>query len=319
MKKTFWLLDVNYEVKGHLPEMWIWGIDEEEKRILIIDRNFLPYFYILVDEKTDPEVVMEQIESRKSGFPFLVKLELVDRRSFGKAVKVIKAFCQDPDLVSDYSKRMRKIRGVKKCFEDDIRYSMRYLIDNGITPCGWHEAEVERTENVFEAQVNKVYLAKSFPKSIEKTEIPPLRILGYSMICYSQKAAEFVRQHISDLRGKKVPYKNLIIWKTLTRPVEKYAVRAAHVETAKMLMKEGWDLSVGDKVGYVIISGPGRLYEKARPYVMASYDDVDIEYYVSNQVLPAASRILSMFDITEDELLPTPSKPPSTLLEFTES
>ncbi len=793
MKEIFWLLDVNYEVKDHQPEVWIWGINDNGDRVLIIDRNFLSYFYILVDEKVDPEVVMKQIESQKSSFPFLVKLEIADRRSFGKPVKVIKAFCQDPNLISDYSKRMRKIRGAKKCLEDDIRFSMRYLIDNDITPCGWHEVEVEKTENMFGAQVNEVYLAKSFPKSVEKTEIPSLRILGFSMICYSQKgapkpwknpvaiisaatnagderqftaensddkaviesfvkyirdfdpdvivgygtnrqdwpylltrsrklrvnlfvdrtktephtsvfghvsitgranvdlsdfaeelpevkvktlenvadflgimklekrtliedidfpsywedsqkrpklmefskentqcvmgiadamlnfaiqlsnlvglpldhigtaavgfrvewflirraykigelvpkriprpyihyvgavvlkpkpgvhkniavldfkamypnimltqnlspdtyvppsepeppsgvnvapevkhrfrveppgfykeaisyliavrneirpklekldpqsteyrvldarqkavkiitnatygytgwigarwyikpvaeaatawgrraildtielaekiglevvygdtdsifvkydpekiqkiseeigrrlkleikpdqiydrvlfteakkrycgllpdgkldivglevvrgdwaevakkvqekvleivlkekaprkAAEFVRQYVSDLRGKKVPYKNLIIWKTLTRPVEKYAVRAAHVETAKMLMKEGWDLSVGDKVGYVIVSGPGRLYEKARPYVMASYDEVDIEYYVSNQVLPAASRILSMFGITEDELLPTPSKPPSTLLEFTES
>ena len=91
-----------------------------------------------------------------------------------------------------------------------------------------------------------------------------------------KKAAEFVRQFVSDLRGKKVPYRDLVIWKTLTRPIEKYAVRAAHVEAAKMLMKEGWDLSIGDKVGYVIVSGPGRLYEKAKPHVMASYDDADL-------------------------------------------
>lgn len=31
MKKTFWLPDVNYKVKDHQPEMWIWGIDEEGK------------------------------------------------------------------------------------------------------------------------------------------------------------------------------------------------------------------------------------------------------------------------------------------------
>lgn len=793
MKEIFWLLDVNYEVKDHQPEVWIWGINDKGDRVLIIDRNFLSYFYILADEKTDPEALMKEIKSQRSDFPFLVGLEIADRRYFGKPTKAIKAVCQDPDMITEYSKRLQKIKGVKRCLEDDIRYSMRYLIDNNVNPCGWHEVEVEETENVLGVQVDKLYLAKAFPKSVEKTEVPKLRVLGFSMICYSpkgapkpwknpvisisaatnageekrfiaqnsddkaviesfvkyvrsfdpdvivgygtnrqdwpyllarskklkvdlfvdrtktephmsvfghvsvtgranvdlsdfaeelpevktktlenvadflgvmklekriiiedidfpnywedsekrpklmkfskentqcimglanamtdfamqlsnlvglpldhigtaavgfrvewflirhaqkigelvpkriprpyipyvgavvlkpkpgiheniavldfkamypnimltqnlspdtyvppsepnppcgvnvapevkhrfrveppgfykgtlsyliavrdeirpklekldpksteyrvldarqkavkvitnasygytgwigarwyikpvaeaatawgrraildtielaekiglkvvygdtdsifvkydpekikkiseeigrrleleikpgqiydrvlfteakkrycgllpdgrldivglevvrgdwaevakkvqekvleivlkekapKKAAEFVRQYVSDLRKKKVPYKDLVIWKTLARPVEKYAVRAAHVEAAKMLMKEGWDLSVGDKVGYVIVSGPGRLYEKARPYVMASYDDVDIEYYVSNQILPAASRILSMFDITEDELLPTTSKPPSTLLEFTEN
>jgi len=120
-----------------------------------------------------------------------------------------------------------------------------------------------------------------------------------------QKATRFVSQFISDLRGKKVPYKDLVIWKTLTKPVEEYAVRAPHVEAAKRLMKEGLELSLGDKVGYVIVLGTGRLYEKAKPYVFASYDEVDIEYYVSNQVVPAASRILTLFGITKDALTPS--------------
>lgn len=128
-----------------------------------------------------------------------------------------------------------------------------------------------------------------------------------------KKAAEFVGRYISDLRAKRVPYGDLIIWKTLTKPVEKYAVRAAHVETARMLMKEGWDLLPGDKIGYVIVSGPGRLYEKAKPHVLASYNEMGIEYYVSNQVVPAASRILAMFGLTGDELLP--SKTTKTLFE----
>jgi DNA polymerase I len=114
-----------------------------------------------------------------------------------------------------------------------------------------------------------------------------------------------------------VPYRDFVIWKTLTKPIEKYAVRATHVEAARMLMKEGWELSLGDKIGYVIVAGPGRLYEKAKPYVLASYDEVDIEYYVSKQVVPATSRVLTMFGVTDDELLP--SKRPKTLLEFMES
>jgi DNA polymerase I len=789
MKKAFWLLDLNYEVRDHKPEIWMWGIDDVGNRILIFDRKFVPYFYLLVNEKEDPKDVIDRIKAQKEDYPYLLKLELVDRTSFGKPVKAIKAFCQDPDLMSKYSKTLSKVRGVEKCLEDDIRYSMRYLIDNNIAPCGWHEIEVEETPPPHGVKIDKAYVAESFPVAVEKTELPKLRILGFSMICYSRqgapkpwkdpvaiisvstnsgdekqfvaensndkpvieafinyvrnfdpdvivgfgtnrqdwpyllarsrklgislfvdrtatephtsvyghvsitgranidlfdfadelpevkvktleniadflgvmklsertiiedvdfpaywenpkkrpvllkfskentqcvmgvaeamldfavqlsnlvglpldhigtaavgfrvewflirhaqkigelvpkrieqpyipyvgavvlkpkpgiheniavldfkamypnimcaynispdtyispseleppsgvnvapevkhrfrveppgfykkvlsqliavrdeirsklkrldpksteyrvldarqkavkvitnasygytgwigarwyikpvaeattawgrnailntielaekiglevvygdtdsifikhdpekieklskeigeklqleikpdkiyvrilfteakkrycgllpdgqldivglevvrgdwaavaknvqekvldiilkgqspkKAAEFVRQYVSDLRNRKVPYKDLVIWKTLTRPVEEYAVKAAHVEAAKTLMKQGWDLALGDKVGYVIVSGPGRLYEKAKPYVLASYDELDIEYYVSNQILPAASRILGMFGISENELLP--SKAGRTLLEFT--
>jgi DNA polymerase I len=118
-----------------------------------------------------------------------------------------------------------------------------------------------------------------------------------------KKAAEFVHQFIYELRQKRIPYRDLVIWKTLTKPAEEYEVNASHVEAAKMLRNKGWKLAVGDKIGYVVIGGTGRLYERVKPYMLASYDEIDIEYYVSKQVVPAAIRILESFGITEEQLL----------------
>jgi DNA polymerase I len=119
------------------------------------------------------------------------------------------------------------------------------------------------------------------------------------------KAADFVQRFIYELRQKKVPFRDLIIWKTLTKPAEEYEVRASHVEAAKMLRSRGWELSIGDKIGFVVITGTGRLYERVKPYVLATYDEIDLEYYVSKQVVPAAARILGSFGITEEQLLQT--------------
>ena len=69
-----------------------------------------------------------------------------------------------------------------------------------------------------------------------------------------------------------------------------------------MLIEKGWRLSAGDKVGYVILSGKGALYSRIKPYVYANLDEVDVDYYVTNQVLPAAARILEFFDVDEKEL-----------------
>jgi len=188
LKLTFWLLDINYEVKDHKPEVWLWGIDDKENRVLVIDREFTPYFYAVLNERANPESVIELINARKNELPYIVKVEAVEKKYFGKKVKALKIYCQDPELLQKYAKRIEKIEGVDKCLEDDIRYSMRYLIDNEVTPCGWHTLEAEEIVNEQNLQIDKVYLAKSKPKfCAEIHEIPKLRILGFSIICYSPK------------------------------------------------------------------------------------------------------------------------------------
>jgi DNA polymerase I len=75
-----------------------------------------------------------------------------------------------------------------------------------------------------------------------------------------------------------------------------------------MLRDKGWRLTVGDKVGYVIVAGEGRLYQRVKPYLFASYDEVDVNYYVTKQVVPAAARVLQFFGVAEGELLKATEK-----------
>lgn len=121
-----------------------------------------------------------------------------------------------------------------------------------------------------------------------------------------EKAVEYVRCFIRDLKDGRVPYRDLILWKTLTKPLGEYKVKTPHVEAARKLMKEGWRLTLGDKVGYVVTRKPGKLYEKVEPYILSSYENLDFDYYVKNQVVPAALRVLEQFDVTEEHLSPPP-------------
>ncbi|MEM3641400.1 MAG: 3'-5' exonuclease, partial [Candidatus Bathyarchaeia archaeon] len=189
MKVKFWLLDVNYEVRNHEPEIWLWGLDDSGNRVLIVDRSFLAYFYAVVKEGFDAGKVFKEIESERADYPFLGRVEIVEKKFFGKPIKALKVYCKDPDVIAKYARVFRKIEGVEECLEDDIRYSMRYLIDNNVVPCGWHEVEVVEEEKNFDVRVDRVYAAKSPPKFVERTDVPNLRVLGFSTICYSREGS----------------------------------------------------------------------------------------------------------------------------------
>jgi DNA polymerase I len=187
MKISFWLLDINYEVKDGGAETWLWGLDNTGKRVLVIDRDFLDYFYVALEVDVDPSSVIEKIERER--YSSVVKLEVVERRLFGKPLKTVKIYCRDPYVMSKCAKALRDIEGISDCFEDDIRFSMRYLIDNDVVPCAWHEVEVVEEKSTADTQVDGVYDAKSKPKFLEKNDVPPLRILGFTTTCYSREGS----------------------------------------------------------------------------------------------------------------------------------
>lgn len=117
-----------------------------------------------------------------------------------------------------------------------------------------------------------------------------------------EEAIGKVKSTIQKLKRGEVPVIDLAIRKGLTKSVDEYAVRAPHVEVARKLLKEGWDLGPGDQVAYVIVKGPGRLYEKAEAYARVSPSQIDVEYYAANQIKPAAMRILSVLGVKEKQL-----------------
>jgi len=80
------------------------------------------------------------------------------------------------------------------------------------------------------------------------------------------RATSYVQDLMSNLKSKKLPLSSFIIWKTLTKPVGAYEVNAPHVEAAKKMARDGWPVTAGEKVGFVITKKPGILFQKAEPH-----------------------------------------------------
>jgi DNA polymerase, archaea type len=183
VKTTFWLLDINTETTDGKQEVWLWGIDSKGNRVLIGDRSFVDYFYAVVEEGCEPAKVAEEI--KKAHGDQAVKMEVVQKRFFGKPVQAIKVYTSEK---AKLAKQVRSIEGVKECLEDDIRLSTRYLIDNNVVPCSWHEAETQPTDS-YNVQADKMYKADSPPNLLAKTETPDLRILSFYLTCYSREGS----------------------------------------------------------------------------------------------------------------------------------
>ncbi|MCD6410196.1 MAG: DNA polymerase II [Candidatus Verstraetearchaeota archaeon] len=119
-----------------------------------------------------------------------------------------------------------------------------------------------------------------------------------------QKAISYVHDTIRNLKSGKIPAQKLVIWKTLSKPLEEYKVSAPHVAVAWKLKEEGWAIKPGDQIGFVVHKGGAKVYERAVPYHEADPSKVDYDYYIDNQLIPVAHRILQVVGVTTASLKP---------------
>lgn len=146
-------------------------------------------------------------------------------------------------------------------------------------------------------------------------------------------AAEMVQETVEALREGRVPVEDLTIHKTLTKHPDDYDAKQAHALAVEAAARENPDfhVPVGAQVGYVILShrarppdpgeglasssagtrgrGDPNMSERAKLVEYLEEDDeIDAEYYVDKQVVPAALRVLSHFGYDEAELKGQPSQ-----------
>jgi DNA polymerase delta subunit 1 len=95
---------------------------------------------------------------------------------------------------------------------------------------------------------------------------------------------ESAREAARDLMNGKVPMEKLLMSKQLAAD---YKVKMAHVEVRDKIRARapGSEPQQGDRVPFVIIKGPGKMYEKAEDpaWVREKGVPIDYDYYFSNQ------------------------------------
>ncbi|MDX1610909.1 MAG: DNA-directed DNA polymerase [Candidatus Thermoplasmatota archaeon] len=127
-----------------------------------------------------------------------------------------------------------------------------------------------------------------------------------------EEATRIAIEAVADLQEGRVPLEELTIYKTLTMDPGKYKGKMPHALAVEKAQEQAPDFQapVGAKIGYVIVEdGSDLVSERARLVdFVGEEEQVDSEYYIENQVMPAALRVLAYFGATENELRGRPKQ-----------
>jgi len=190
LELEFYFLDNTYEVIGREPHIIIWGITKDGKRILLRDKRFRPYFYAILKNNVNPEQVISRVKLSSDPSSPIMNIEVVDKRYYGRKVKALKITTMIPEYVRKYREKIAKIPGIEEVVEADIRFSLRYIIDHDLKPCGWHIAEVKEVPKKPGYRVNAEYEIIGEIKPLNDTTPPKdLRLLAFDIEVYSKSGS----------------------------------------------------------------------------------------------------------------------------------
>jgi DNA polymerase I/DNA polymerase-2 len=117
------------------------------------------------------------------------------------------------------------------------------------------------------------------------------------------KAVKYVKRIVSNLKKGKAKYKDLVIKVQLAKPLSKYKVTGPHIAVARKLKSKDKRVEQGMIISFVITKGKGSISERARASQYAKLKNIDFDYYINNQIVPASLRALSIFGVTKEHLL----------------
>ena len=124
-----------------------------------------------------------------------------------------------------------------------------------------------------------------------------------------EAAVKYVKAVLKELKEGKIPLHKLVIYKTLTRKINGYETKQAHVIAAERALASASsiDYDIGSKIPYIIIKGGGKTSDRAFPVDIIEEShgteicadgrryQVDIAYYTQHQIIPVAHRLLQVF------------------------
>lgn len=169
------VLDVDYVSTGEdlCIRLALRGADG--KMYAALDKGFRPYFYFVPRGEMEEREIMGFSAMEPGGIIKPVKVEKSQRTIFGKMVDSYKVYTKVPAHVPKLAASM-KMHG--DCYEYDIPFAKRYVLDSGIFPLSPYAAVLQRNgEETF---------LKSLKQNPDAKEIKP-NIMSFDIETYNSR------------------------------------------------------------------------------------------------------------------------------------
>lgn len=188
------VLDVDYilEGDGAKPVIRIWGKTREGKSILVLDREFVPYFFVepkegmSLEQLQDLSKRLENVEVEEEN---PVRVEMTEKRYLGIPRKVFRIYVETPANVPKFRDAVKEWGDIKEEYEYSVSFYKRYMIDKGLVPMEWMEVEGDFVDTGY--RIDKSIEARSV-KPLDEEKLPPLKILAFDMETSERASGESV-------------------------------------------------------------------------------------------------------------------------------
>ncbi len=121
----------------------------------------------------------------------------------------------------------------------------------------------------------------------------------------TQKALDYVKEVIKDLRDKKIPLAQVVIHTQLQKEILDYANKGPHVAAAQRLKNKGKSIGPGSMIKYVVTQGSDIIRNRVKLPEEIKENEYDADYYINNQIIPSVERIFNVLGYTKEDLLET--------------
>ncbi len=120
-----------------------------------------------------------------------------------------------------------------------------------------------------------------------------------------KEAVKKVHEAVSAVRKREIDMKDIAIQTQLGKSLDEYKAVGPHVAVARKLQKEGHEIRKGMVLSYIITKGDKKasISSRAETVDRVKLNDYDIDYYVNNQVLSVALRVLQVLGYKEEDFL----------------
>lgn len=120
----------------------------------------------------------------------------------------------------------------------------------------------------------------------------------------TQKAIKVVRDAISFIENleysKPEDLECIILSTKYSKPINEYKVVPIHIRVAQKMIERNEQLSIGDRISYLIVEGDGKFNRRAQNVqeILKSKLEIDRKYYIETQLLPPIDRFFKCINVS---------------------